>query len=73
MTGLSSPPAPPDEGRAVFSDYKAQELTPRQASSLPVSSGFGPSPAPSQVSTALKEQSSAGSPAPRAPTVLCPD
>lgn len=23
MTGLSSPPAPPDEGRAVFSDYKA--------------------------------------------------
>lgn len=73
MTGLSSPPAPPDEGRAVYSDYKAAGAHPPQASSLPVSLGFGPSPAPSQVSTALKEQSSAGSPAPRAPTALCPD
>lgn len=38
--GLSSPPALPQDGRAIFHSYKAAGLT-AKASSLPVSSGFG--------------------------------
>ncbi|OWK00614.1 hypothetical protein Celaphus_00016675 [Cervus elaphus hippelaphus] len=44
-TGLSSPPAPPDEGRAVYSDYKAAGAHPlpslSQVSPLPASLGLG--------------------------------